>query len=164
MNRTVLQALSRHFYQVGYVVRDLGAASAWFQHTLGVPSFHRFDAVALGAGCRYRGQPADSVMDLAVGYLGPIQIELIEPVRGQSIYAEFLSGHDQGLHHLAFSVPNFAETVAALHASGLEAIADGRLESGTEFAYFDCAVAGASLVEILGFDPDTHAFMEQLRP
>jgi catechol 2,3-dioxygenase-like lactoylglutathione lyase family enzyme len=159
----VLETLGRQFFQVGYVVCDLDSAIEWFRRTLEVAAFHRFDGIALGAGCRYRGQPADSCMDLAIGYLGDVQVEIIAPRSGPSIYAEFLSAHDQGLHHLGFSVSDFAAAVARLHAAGLEPIADGRLASGTEFAYFDCSAAGASCIEVVGFDPATAAFMARLR-
>ena len=34
---------------------------------------------------------------------------------------------------------------------------------GSQFAYFDCESAEASVIEILGFDEGTRAFMEQLK-
>ncbi|KAA0239002.1 VOC family protein [bacterium] len=151
------------FFQVAYVVRDLAAAEEWFQRVFGVRSFFRLQDVTVGAGCTFRGAPADFAMNLALGYMGDTQIELIEPVRGISPYSEFLASRGPGLHHIAFAVPDFPAAVASLKDEGLPVLAEGYFETGTHFAYFECEQAGASVVEILGFNEATRAFMESLR-
>jgi hypothetical protein len=98
-----------------------------------------------------------------VGWLGETQVELIEPVRGESLYAEFLAGHGPGLHHVAFDVPDFEATLSTLCENGLELIMRGALGPGNQFAYFEAAAAGASVIEILGFDEAVRAFMKQLK-
>jgi len=163
MTSTVLEAIAPHFFQLAYVVRDLAAAEAWFQRILGVPSWFRMENVAFGADCSYRGQPADFAAHLALGYLRGTQVELIEPIRGQSLYTEFLESKGPGLHHVAFDVPDFAATVTALRGSGLEPVMRGLVGPGSEFAYFDCDTAGTSVIEILGFDDGIRGFMEQLK-
>jgi catechol 2,3-dioxygenase-like lactoylglutathione lyase family enzyme len=163
MTKTALEAIAPHFFQVAYVVRDLPAAEAWFQKILGVSSWTRMENVAFGAECSYRGRPSDSAAHLAVGYLRETQVELIEPIRGESLYTEFLASKGPGLHHVAFDVPDFAGTVAALRESGLELLAQGRVGPGSEFAYFDCDTAETSVIEILGFDDGVRGFMQQLK-
>jgi len=110
--------LAPYFFQTGYVVREVDVAEEWFQRVMGVPSFFRMENVAFGEGCSYRGRPADAVAHLSIGYLGETQIELIESVRGPSIYTEFLERKGPGLHHLAFAVPDFGASVAALREAG----------------------------------------------
>ena len=163
MTNAIPNAIAPHFCQIGYVVRDLQAAEAWFEQTLGVPSFFRMENVTFGADCSYRGRPYDAAVHISLGYLGETQIELIQPVRGASPYTEFLEQKGPGLHHLAFDVPDFAATVDALRKSGLELVAQGRMGPGSEFAYFDCEAHGTSLIEILGFDETMHGFMNQLK-
>jgi catechol 2,3-dioxygenase-like lactoylglutathione lyase family enzyme len=163
MTNTVLDAIAAHFFQLAYVVRDLKAAEAWFQKILGVPSWFRMENLAFGADCSYRGRPSDYAAHLSIGYLRETQIELIEPIRGESLYTEFLESKGPGLHHVAFDVPDFPATVAALRESGLELVVQGRVGPGSEFAYFDCDSAGTSVIEILGFDEGVRAFMEQLK-
>jgi len=158
-----LEALSPYFFQVAYVVRDIAEAERWHQRVFGVPSFMRMDSIAFNEGCRYRGKPADSVAHLSIGYLGDTQVELIESVKGPSVYSEFLDTRGPGLHHVAFSVPDFDATVRGLEGEGLELVSDGRMGPGCRFAYFDCQHDGASVVEILGFDEATAAFMDSLR-
>jgi len=161
----VLETLAPHFFQVAYVVRDLPAAEQWFQKVMGVPRFLRMENVTLGDTCRYRGRPANSSMHLALGYVRDTQIELIESVRGPSIYTEFLDAKGPGLHHVAFAVPDFGAALAQLRAGGLEPVLEGALDTGmrVDFAYFDCETAGASVIELLGFDAAARTFMEQLK-
>ena len=163
MNAVPVDALAPYFFQVAYVVRDIAEAETRFQQWLGVPSWFRMDNMEFGADCSYRGRPSDSAAHLSVGWLRDTQVELIEPLRGESLYREFLEAKGPGLHHIAFDVPDFAATIAALSEAGLELLAKGRVGPGSEFAYFDCETAGASVVEILGFDDAIRSFMESLR-
>jgi hypothetical protein len=123
----------------------------------------RMENVAFGADFSFRRRPSDSAAHLSIGYLRETQVELIEPVRGESLYAEFLEAKGPGLHHLAFDVPDSSTAVAVLRESGLDLISQGRVGPGSEFAYFDCETAGTSVIEILGFDDGTRAFMDQLK-
>lgn len=163
MTNAIPDAIAPYFVQVGYVVRDLQAAETWFEQTLGVPSLFRMENVTFGADCSYRGRPYDAAVHISLGYLGETQIELIQPVRGDSIYTEFLEQKGPGLHHLGFDVPDFAASLDTLLESGLELVAQGQMGPGNEFAYFDCGAHGTSLIEILGFDEAMHGFMNQLK-
>lgn len=163
MNAAPVDALAPYFFQVAYVVRDIAEAETRFQQWLGVPSWFRMDNMEFGADCSYRGRPSDSAAHLSVGWLRDTQVELIEALRGESLYREFLETKGPGLHHIAFDVPDFAATIAALSEAGLELLAKGRVGPGSEFAYFDCETAGASVVEILGFDDAIRSFMDSLR-
>jgi methylmalonyl-CoA/ethylmalonyl-CoA epimerase len=160
-----LQVLAPYFCQVGYVVTDLVAAEEWFRQVMGVPRFLRMENVEFGDTCRHRGRPADYAIHVALGYARDIQIELIQAARGRSIYTEFLEANRPGLHHLAFAVPDFAAAAAHLRGSGLDPIVEGVIDAGmrTEFAYFDSGAAGASVIELLGFDAAAQAFMDQLK-
>ena len=160
-----MTSLAPYFFQVAYVMDDIAAGARWFQATMGVPHFERLENVAFGETCRFRGGPADSAAHLALGFAGDVQIELIEPVRGHSIYQEFLDAGQRGLHHVAFLVPDFAAATSRLAAQGLECITEGVLAGAmrVDFAYFDAGPEGGSVIEILGFDEAAHAFMADLK-
>jgi catechol 2,3-dioxygenase-like lactoylglutathione lyase family enzyme len=160
-----LGTLAPHFFQAAYVVPEIGAAEDWFRRVLGVPYFLRMPNIVLGDTCRHRGRPADAAMHISLGYARDVQIELIESVRGPSIYSEFLDAGRTGLHHVAFAVPDFTRTMRSLRDAGMAPVADGCLSTGmrVDFAYFDCSSAGASMIEILGFDAAARSFMEDLK-
>jgi catechol 2,3-dioxygenase-like lactoylglutathione lyase family enzyme len=157
--------LAPYFFQVAYVMDDIAAGARWFQATMGVAHFERLEHVTFGATCRFRGGPADSAAHLALGFAGDVQIELIEPAGGRSVYQEFLDAGHRGLHHVAFLVPDFSATTAGLAAQGLACVTEGVLEGGmrVEFAYFDAGPHAGSMIEILGFDAAAHAFMAELK-
>ncbi len=165
MSAPIPPALRDSFFQVAYVVPDLAEAEEWFRQTMGVGYFERMDGVELGATCRHRGAPADAVLDLSIGYMGDTQLELVRPVRGESIHREFLDAGGRGLHHLGFAVPDFAVAIDQFRSDGMEPVAEGVLDTGmrVEFAYFECTDAYASVIEILGFDDAAQAFMDDLR-
>jgi len=163
MTAVPIDALAPHFFQVAYVVSDVAEAEARFQQWLGVPSWFRMANMEFGADCSLRGRPSDSAAHLSIGWLRDTQVELIEPLRGESLYQEFLDAKGPGLHHIAFDVPDFDATIAMLSGAGLDLLAKGRVGPGSEFAYFDCETAGASVVEILGFDDAIKGFMNTLR-
>ena len=53
---------------------------------------------------------------------GSGRIELLEPLRDDSPVARFLARRGQGLHHIAYRVPDIEAALAACAADGLEAI------------------------------------------
>jgi catechol 2,3-dioxygenase-like lactoylglutathione lyase family enzyme len=158
-------SLAPYFFQVAYVMDDIAAGARWFQATMGVAHFERLEHVTFGATCRFRGGPADCAAHLALGFAGDVQVELIEPAGGRSVYQEFLDAGRTGLHHVAFLVPDFSAATAGLAAQGLECVTEGVLEGGmrVEFAYFDAVPHAGSMIEILGFDEAAHAFMAELK-
>lgn len=51
---------------------------------------------------------------MASAELGPVELELIEPKTGESIWANFPAEHGSGLHHVRFNVPDMASVIAYL--------------------------------------------------
>ncbi|MGY2063239.1 VOC family protein, partial [Nocardia gipuzkoensis] len=77
--------------QIAWVVADVAAAENFLGTRLGVRSWNRMPDIRFGPdSCTYRGAPADFTAHISLSYSGPTQLELIEPVRGESIYSEFL--------------------------------------------------------------------------
>jgi hypothetical protein len=48
-----------------------------------------------------RGVPTAFTVHLAGTRVGPIEVELLQPVDGPSIFQEWLDRHGEGIHHLA---------------------------------------------------------------
>jgi len=150
-------------YQICWVVEDMDASVQWFTDTLGVPRWMRMDNIHFGPEtCIYRDEPADFVIDLAIGYAGEQQVELIKPVSGKSIYADHIAEHGAGMHHVAFSLDDFEATVADARARGVTISQSGRL-GGMKFAYVDGSAVGASYIELMWMPPEMHAMFESLK-
>jgi methylmalonyl-CoA/ethylmalonyl-CoA epimerase len=75
------------------------------------------------------------------------ELELIQPLDGQSLYSEWLSERGEGLHHLAVVVGSLDETIAALEKAGCANIQSGHgfaPDGKGGYAYFDTT-------DVLGF-------------
>ena len=51
----------------------------------------------------YKGQPAQFTCRLAFADLGSVELELIEPLQGPSIWQDFIDEHGEGIHHIRFN-------------------------------------------------------------
>lgn len=129
--------------QLGIVVEDLKDAVARYHSILGIRSWtgYRFEPPTL-TDTTYYGDHTEYAMQLAHGYAGPMDIELIEPLRGPNIYDDHLEEHGEGLHHIKSSWPDDPDhtyaVVAAFETAGIPVIQSGRY-AGSEFWYFDTA-------------------------
>jgi catechol 2,3-dioxygenase-like lactoylglutathione lyase family enzyme len=151
--------------QVAWVVEDLAATEALLESQFGSGRWTRLEGIEFGPdACSFRGQPADFVADISLSYAGDLQLELIRPVRGESIYTEFLAAHGPGLHHICFETDDLAQSIRVAEAAGLGIVQRGSMAGGAmEFAYVDGASAGLPYVELARFGPDMRAFFETLK-
>jgi len=151
--------------QVAWVTDDLDATEAALSAMFGVTRWTRLPDIRFGPdACTYRGRPADFVADISMAYSGDLQLELIRPVSGVSIYTEHLERHGAGLHHVCVEVDDMAGAVAAVRAAGHEIVQEGSMGGGAmEFAYVDTAAAGASYVELARIGPELRGFYDTMR-
>ena len=146
-------------FHIGWVVRDCAAAQRELGARLGAGPF-----VSAGTEARFdqalvHGKPVPFSLRIAFGVLGGVLIELLEPLDDRSPHAEFLDAHGEGMHHLAFLVPDFDEQLAAVRTARPEAEIlievpalrheRNRLNSsltGTVAQAYRCAIAGGIVV------------------
>ena len=86
----------------------------------------------------YRGAPADFALRLCLANSQNMNWEVIEPLSGRSIYADFLERHGEGVQHLAFGCNGmeYADRVREFGARGYRSIQHGELFGGIAFHYF----------------------------
>ena len=135
------------FCQIGIVVKSVAETVKFYKETFGFGPFEFRDvdyptATYYGKKAGYRGKRA-------FFYLGPIEIELIELVDGQTIHEEFLREKGEGLHHISFCVENLEETKKKALASGLRVIQDFFRPDGSGFAYLDTERTGGVTFELI---------------
>jgi len=100
--------------QIAYVVDDLDAAVARWVEVVHAGPFFRIDGASV-ADVRYRGQPVEVELSLAIGNSGAVQIELIAPHgEAPSVYRE----RTHGVHHLAYLARDFEGESHRLAALG----------------------------------------------
>ncbi|MFW6868906.1 VOC family protein [Nocardioides sp. CPCC 206347] len=156
--------------QLCWVVADIEAAEAFHADHFGVGEWTRMVDVHFGPGeATYRGAPADFTAHVSLAYAGDLQLELIQPVAGKSIYSEFLdqAGPEWsrgGLHHLCFETDDLAAALERARSADLEIVQQGVMAGGLmSFAYVDGARWGAPYVEIVELTDDMRAFFAAIR-
>jgi len=116
---------------IGWVTKNLEDARRGFE-ILGIGPFRVLHPEYQEKS--YLGQKGDFEMKFALASLGPIEIELIEPLGGKSVYNDFLEKTGGGFHHLAYEVSNLAEALRMLGDLGLKEVMSGA-RRGLRFAY-----------------------------
>jgi catechol 2,3-dioxygenase-like lactoylglutathione lyase family enzyme len=151
--------------QVCWVTDDLDATERLLAEQFGTGTWTRLPDITFGADATtLRGEPVEFTAHISLGYAGDLQLELIQPVRGPSVHAEFLAAHGPGLHHVCFEVESVDAACAAAEAAGLAVLMRGSMMDGEiEFAYVDGAIFGAPYVEVARVGPQMRAFYEAVR-
>ena len=108
------------FFQHAYVVTDLDAAVRRWSELFGAGPFAlRWHHVA--PRFAYRGTPAQADVSYAFGYLGDIQVQLIQQHDDTpSIYRDMYGPDEEGFHHVATLVHDFAAAAEHFLDHGFE--------------------------------------------
>jgi methylmalonyl-CoA/ethylmalonyl-CoA epimerase len=139
--------------QIALVVRDLDAALRRYWETLGVGPWKVYTyGSPLVREMTYRGRPHEYRMRLALAQVGPLVIELLQPLSGDNIYVEHLDRKGEGLHHLGIFVPSFDQAVAQAQQQGFSVLQSGRgygRWGDGGFAYLDTEAMFGVILEVI---------------
>jgi catechol 2,3-dioxygenase-like lactoylglutathione lyase family enzyme len=153
--------------QIAWVTADLDATESTLSALLGARKWVRMPGVHFAPDtCSYRGEPADFVADIALSYAGDMQLELIAPVSGRSIYSDFLDDSGPGLHHICVEAADPDDFVTMLDdaaANGAEVVSQGVMPGGIRFAYVSAADAGVPFVEIAYIPAEIRAVFDYIK-
>ncbi len=149
-----LNKLASPIRQIGVIVRDIDAAMRHWTELTGIGPFVVFRNVELEDDYRYSGSIAKPpVVDLALGYSGGLQFELIQQLNdAPSGYLDYLAAGQEGMQHVSpqFASPEeYDAAYAHLTGNGLKLVHEGRMK-GTpfRFAYFSAPGGGFPQFEI----------------
>lgn len=133
--------------QIGYLVESLEQSmERWRQH-LGVGPWTLFRNVRLEG--KYRGEPVTVTIDVGLAYQGDIQIELIQVTNdAKSPYRDAEGQPVRGMHHVAWVVDDFDQTLAQLTGTGLQMVFEASNPT-TRVAYLENESEPGVLYEII---------------
>lgn len=118
------------------MVRDIEETSSFLSSTFGLGAWQKFDFTfkkddfIIGRPCRIK---------LYGAALGQTVMELIEPVEGDSIWADFVGVTGGGLHHVAFSVRDWQDRVSDLQKRGGKMVVGG-VNAAMHWGYFSTPI------------------------
>ena len=139
--------------QVAVVVHDLEKTmrTYWDEYGIGPWEIYEFNPDTVQDMTR-DGRPAAYAARLGLTMIGDVSLELIQPLDGDSIYADFLREHGEGLHHVGLQVPDYAKALAALESAGRRNLTGG-LYNGVKYAYLSTERDLGFISEIFDWPP-----------
>jgi methylmalonyl-CoA/ethylmalonyl-CoA epimerase len=101
----------------------------------------------------YGGEPADYAIKVCFAEMDNVTFEIMQPLRGPTIFDEFLRTHGEGIHHIAFDCEDrpWHERITAFADRGFRLIQSGRFADRNPFAFFDTAGATTTTFETYTF-------------
>ncbi len=162
-----LPFLKNGIAQVGIVVKDLEKAVEAYWKLFGIGPWHFYTyGKPLVKRMSYRGRPAEHKMRVALSWLGPLRIELIEILEGDTVYDEFVKAHGYGVHHFGVLVDDMKEALKCAEAAGLQMTMDGSgfgLDGDGHYAYLDTEELIGTTLELIS-RPKRRAQPEKIYP
>lgn len=126
---------------VGVVVRDIKKTSEYYSSMWGLgpwkylPNNPTRDQMIIGEPFK---------LDIYTAQYGPVVLELLQPIQGKSVWAEFLKAHGEGLHHVCHAVPNFDEVTFRMKDRGAKQLVCAWFGS-IRWTYFETTPGGLVL-------------------
>lgn len=152
-NKHRLPFLNDGVAQVGIIVEDLDKAVENYGNLFGIGPWHFYTyGKPLVRKMTYHGEPAEYKMRIALSYLGPLRIELIEMVEGDTVYADFVAEHGYGMHHFGVLVEDMEAALAEAEAAGLKMTMDGAgfgRDGDGHYAYLDTEDSIGVTIELI---------------
>ncbi len=138
--------------QIGLVVKDLESAMESYWRTAGIGPWSIFTASAPPLSCIYHGHPANYKVRMATAMSGPVVMELIEYISGDTIHRDFLATGRQGVEHVGIYVADLEEALQPYLDRGIGILqrADGMGVSGDgRYAYLDTEASMGTILELI---------------
>jgi catechol 2,3-dioxygenase-like lactoylglutathione lyase family enzyme len=152
------QEAFRNFVQIGVVVQDLDRTVKFLSEVLGLGPFRytTYPPDRDDMWTAYRGEPGAFTHRIAFADLGPVELEIVQPLTGASALTEFLDEHGEGIQHLRFNVDAVEPVIDYLAGQGIEPLMSGTgLRPGTTWVHFDTADQVGFVVEVMNPLPGT---------
>lgn len=130
---------------VGFAVRDLDEAVAFYGRAFGLPLLHE------------EVNEEQGVREAMVG-IGDSAIQLLAPLRPDSPIGKFLERNGEGIQQVAFRVSDIDVAGDRLRAAGLRLLYDApkRGTAGSRVNFVHPKDCGGVLVELVQPNPDAH--------
>ena len=142
----------RNAVQVGVVVRDIEKSMHELTALFGIGPFRVVDCPPAGREDRQflNGKLLRFHTRQAFADVGGVELELIQPIEGPTIWADFMATHGPGIHHIRFNAENLEEVIGALDKVGVAITQEGAgIREGTRWVNFDTENRVGFTVEVM---------------
>lgn len=149
--------------QMAYTVANLDQAMRDFTANLQVGPWFIFRRLA-GNNPLYRGQRSLAANDIALGFAGNMQIELIQPLDDHpSVYRETILERGHGFHHFGLAARDFDDACAREAGKGYQLAFTDAVEGVGRVAYFDTHGLLPGMLELIEVNAVLEAMFNEMR-
>lgn len=145
----LLGRLGASLFQQAWVVTDIEEGKEAMRSALGCGEFAEF---RMEQKWTLRGETVAGGLALGYARSGNTQIELMQPLAGNTIQHEFLATHGPGPHHYGYLVTSLDESLAAAERNGFASAMSGKFGS-VRVAFLDTYAELGLYIELIE-DPD----------
>ena len=132
--------------QIGMVSRDIEKTIGAYTKLFQCGPFEIVEREYSALTSTYRGKPGGFRYRVGYAQFGVVQLEIIQPLEGKTIYDEFLETRGDGLHHFGLMIQGIEEKVEALGRMGFQVLQSGQ-RPGRKYAYMDTEPVLGTIIE-----------------
>ena len=121
--------------QLGYVYKDIKKQASVFEEKFGLPKF----AYLENKPTKYKYRGKETIIQTTIGFSRSlnVQIELIQLIKGDCIFKEFIDAGKEGLHHFGIFVEDVDAIVNEYIKKGYKVVHEGVTAGVQKIAYMD---------------------------
>jgi catechol 2,3-dioxygenase-like lactoylglutathione lyase family enzyme len=143
---TTLEGAETEICQVGVVVKNLDKTVEYLT-SLGLGPFTV--RASTHSEATVHGRKVSYEVRIALSQQGPVQLELVEYQKGETIHKEFLQQKGEGLHHIRFNVRDINVTLNKFAQMGIGVLQQDRFVGGGGIAYLNTDKIGGIIMEVV---------------
>lgn len=135
--------------QVGIVVHDLEKSMKEYQEAMGIGPFDMLDLTSENSAIQGAVSPYHVRIALARNTT-PVQVELIQVLKGETVHSKFLREKGEGIHHVGMLIEGgIEEKIAGLKERGIGVLQRGEVFGRSHFAYMDTVKTSGVIWELI---------------
>jgi hypothetical protein len=148
--------------QVAFAVKDIQETVKNYWDILGIGPWEIYDfGLDTLSNRTYHGMPGNFIYQIALIWagpidkyvpkqkstkIGPVMLELCQPVSGDEIFSDFIKEHGDGIQHLAYRVDNLLESRGIMSEAGISVLQSSRVKDGG-YDYYDSTKCLKCIIE-----------------
>jgi len=125
-------------HHISIVVRDVQRAQGFYE-SIGIGPWVDYPPMEEYVKIDVPDEKGFYHLKIKCAWIGPVQLQLIEPGAGESLYKDHLRKKGEGVYHIGFEVDDISAADSAIGTMGLKVLSSGRRENGSGFSYLNTA-------------------------
>jgi methylmalonyl-CoA/ethylmalonyl-CoA epimerase len=137
MDKGVLRnGLFNKLHHISIVVRDAEKAQGFYE-SIGIGPWADYPPMEEYVKIDVPDEKGFYNLKIKYAQIGPVQLQLIEPGDGESLYKDHLRKKGEGVYHIGFEVDDISAADSTIETMGLKVLSSGRRENGSGFSYLN---------------------------